>query len=171
MDYEYYLRYINKNTKKKYDVSTIAAHPEAFKNLMNDFSRMFKKDSYDVVVSQEASGFIFGAALAYKNKKAFVPLRKKGGLPTIATLKTTALFIDYSGKKKGLEINKGLLKKGARVLILDDWIESGAQVDAAIRLIEKQGAKIVGLAAIRVHKNARTKKIMEQYVVKALKIA
>ena len=54
---------------------------------------------------------------------------------------------------------------GARVLIVDEWVETGAQVSAAIRLIEGQGAIVAGIATIRMDDNAKTEEIGSQYIV------
>ena len=37
---------------------------------------------------------------------------------------------------------------GARVLIVDDWLETGSQLRAARRLLERAGAQVVGVAVV-----------------------
>ncbi|HII72738.1 TPA: adenine phosphoribosyltransferase [Candidatus Woesearchaeota archaeon] len=170
MRYDYYYKHINKNTKGKYDCSTLAARPEVFSRLIDDLIRPFRKTAYDLIVSQEALGLIFGSAAALKTKKGFIPLRKGGKLPTVRTLVARKSFVDYSGKMKALEINKGLIKKDVKVLIVDDWIETGAQMKAAILLIESQGGKVVGIAAITAHRNRGTNLLFEKYNLRPLNV-
>ena len=71
MDYSYYDRLINKRTKVKYDVTPIFTNPEAFSNLIKDFSKMFRKEEYDVIMGLEALGFIEGIIKTEEQKEAF----------------------------------------------------------------------------------------------------
>jgi len=54
------------------------------------------------------------------------------------------------------------------VLLVDEWIETGAQVEAALGLIESQGGKIIGIATINIDANKRTKRLSERYHVHSL---
>jgi adenine phosphoribosyltransferase len=169
MDYGYYERFINKKTIGRYDVTPLFGNPKVFANLIADLSRLFPKGSYDAIAGIDALGFILGAAMALKLKKRFVPVRKEGKLPGVkgTVLKTGS--IDYSGKKKGLEMAKGSIGKGERVLIVDEWIETGSQVKSAIRLIELQGGKVIGIAALCAEKNPKTSMLFESYNCRAIK--
>jgi adenine phosphoribosyltransferase len=66
-------------------------------------------------------------------------------------------------QKKALELAEGTCKLGDRVLLVDEWIETGSQVQAAIRLLEKQGATIIGIASISIDDNEATAKIKKKY--------
>ncbi|MFC1723499.1 phosphoribosyltransferase family protein [Nanoarchaeota archaeon] len=170
MEYKYYYRHINKKTKKKYDCSTLVTNSVVFQRLIVDLAKPFVKVKFDKIISQEALGFVFGSAMAYKLKKSFVLLRKGGNLPTLRKYVDQTHFTDYSKKRKTLEINKGLIKKGDRVLIVDDWIETGEQMKAAIRLVEKEGGKVVGIASISAHRNLKTKILFDEYGCKPLNV-
>lgn len=74
-------------------------------------------------------------------------------------------FVDYSGDHKRLELRSGILEPGARALLVDDWIETGAQVRTAIRLLESVGAEVVGVAAIKMDRNEVTDEIARRYPV------
>ena len=63
------------------DITPILQNPKAFKYIINKLARKFKGKNITIVASAESRGFIFGAALAYKLKAGFVPLRKPGKLP------------------------------------------------------------------------------------------
>lgn len=170
MKYSYYEKHINKRTRNKYDVSTITSDKEVFQNLINDLAKPFKNTKFDKIVSQESLGFIIGSALAFKLKKGFIPIRKGSNLPTLRKYILKSSFVDYSKKNKSLEINKGTIKKGEKVLIVDDWIESGAQMKAAAKLIEKQGGKVVGISVIAAHKNNKTDSLFKRYKCHAINI-
>lgn len=168
MDYSYYDRYINKKTKVRYDVTPIFQRPEVFSNLVDDLIRPFK-DKFDKVAAIDALGFIIGGAIANKLKVGLVPVRKGKKLPGIKGTVIRTSFTDYTKKKKSLEINKNSIKKGDRVLIVDEWIETGAQIKAAIRLIEKQGGKIIGITTICSEKTKNTEILFEKYNCKTIK--
>ena len=89
-------------------------------------------------------------------------MRKGGKLPVEAD---RIEFCDYTGNSKQLEIRRDILTPGQRVLIVDEWIETGAQVSAAISLIEGQGAVVVGIATIHMDENERTREISRKYSV------
>ena len=91
-------------------------------------------DQFDCVVGIDALGFILGTAVAIHSKKAFVPIRKGGKLPVVSD---AIGFVDYTGQVKSLELRKGAITPGTRVLLVDEWIETGSQVKAAVELIER----------------------------------
>ncbi len=170
MSYEYYDNYINKKTKGRYDATPIFGNPKVFTNLLDDLAGPFKKDKIDKIAGLEALGFIIGGALAIKLKIGFIPVRKGGKLPGIRGTVIRKSFTDYSKTKKSFEISKSSIKKGERILIVDEWIETGAQVKAAIWLIEKLGGKVAGVSALCSHANKSTRELFDRYNLKAIKI-
>jgi adenine phosphoribosyltransferase len=154
-----YLHLIDKNTQgPRYDVTPLFADYEAFTALVEDLSRSFTASDFDVVAGIDALGFILGTALALHFQKGFVPIRKGGKLPVEVD---TCTFIDYTGHEKSLELRADAIKRGTRVLVVDEWIETGAQVKAAIQLIEGQGGVIAGIAAINIDDNEATRPLLE----------
>jgi adenine phosphoribosyltransferase len=77
-------------------------------------------------------------------------------------------FVDYSGQRKVLEIHRGLLQPGARVLLVDEWIETGAQIQAAIHLIEQEGGVVAGIATINIDDNPLPARLCQKYSCHAL---
>ncbi len=170
MDYSYYDKLIKKDTRLKYDVTPLFNHPEAFSNLINDIEKLFNNCKFDVITGLDAVGFIIGGALAHKLKIRFVPVRKEGRLPGYKESLIRESFIDYSQNKKAFEMNKGEIKKEDQVLIVDDWMETGGQMKAAIKLIEKQGGKIIGLGLLGAENNNKTEILFKKYNCKAIKV-
>jgi adenine phosphoribosyltransferase len=124
--------------------------PRLFKKIIDELSRPFLKMHVDKVLSIESRGFILGGAAAYKINAGFVLCRKRNKMYAYHYYKNAVFSeecIDYSGKKKGLEIETGGkgIKEGDRVVLIDDWWGKGAQGKAAIRLIERAGGKVVGV--------------------------
>jgi len=118
----------------RYDVTPLFADYNAFTQLVSDLLHPFKEDQFDCVVGIEALGFILGTAVAVHSKKGFVLIRKGGKLPVVSD---GIGFIDYTGQMKSLELRKGAIKPGTRVLLVDERIETGSQVKAAVELIER----------------------------------
>lgn len=170
MDYKYYEAFTNKKPKSKYDVTPIFQHPKAFSNLIIDLIKPFENTDFNKVAGLEALGFILGGAVACKLKKGFVPVRKGGKLPGKKGTVIRTSFVDYTKNKKIFEINKNAIKKGDKVLIVDDLIETGSQARAAIKLIEKQGGKVIGITVMCAERTPKTEILFEKYNCKAVKV-
>lgn len=99
---------------------------------------------FDAVVGIEARGFIFGAALASKMGKSFVPVRKPGKLP--ADVDRVSYSLEYG--QNVLEMHRHSLPSGARVLVVDDLLATGGTALAAAQLAQLQGAVVVGYAFV-----------------------
>lgn len=156
-----YLRLIATHTEgPRYDVTPLFENHEAFSALLDDLGGRFAGIRFDVVAGIDALGFILGAALAVRTGQGFVPIRKGGKLPVKAD---TAHFVDYTGRRKALELRADALQPGARVLVVDEWVETGARMKAAIALIEKQGGIIAGIATINVERNEGTRSLLDHY--------
>ena len=169
MNYHYYEKYINKNTTNKYDLTTVFEHQVAFQNLIKDLCQPFSSIDFDTVIGLDSLGFILGGACAFHMKKRFVAVRKGGGFPVDQTLKTVTQFTDYSGKEKSLEMRNDSISKGDRVLIVDDWIETGTQVRATIKMVTSFGGQVIGLSAIGFEQTEQTRDLLEGYQCFALK--
>lgn len=156
-----YLRLIDINTPgPRYDVTPLFADPVAFGALVDDITEAIPSSAYDFVAGIDALGFILGTAVAIRAGKGFIPIRKGGKLP-VATKSVS--FVDYSKSEKSLELRADLDLKTARILLVDEWIETGAQVNAAISLIKSQGGEIAGIATINMDENEATQLLKEKY--------
>jgi adenine phosphoribosyltransferase len=124
------------------DITTLLKDGKKFREAVDAFAAELKDRKIDVILSIEARGFIFGAALAYKLGCGIAPIRKKGKLP----YKTHAVTYELEYGKDTLEIHQDAFEKGARVLIVDDLLATGGTCAAVAGLVEKMGGKIVGIA-------------------------
>jgi adenine phosphoribosyltransferase len=159
-----YLQLIDTTTTGRYDVTPLFANYAAFAALLADLDTCFRDVDSDVVAGIDALGFILGTGLALRRGVGFVPVRKSGKLPGMVH---RAELVDYAGARKTLELRDDAIRPGTRVLIADEWIETGAQVMAAIRLIEGQGGIVVGVATIQIEENERTRPLRERYDCRA----
>lgn len=156
-----YLKLIDIHTSgNRCDVTPLFADPIAFSRLIEDLSSPFRSTRIDFVAGIDALGFILGTAIALHLQKGFIPIRKAGKLP-VDTVKKD--FIDYSGNRKTLELRKGLIHESAKVLIVDEWIETGAQMQAAVELIEKEKGIVAGITTINIDPNPLTLFLQKKY--------
>jgi adenine phosphoribosyltransferase len=144
----------------RYDVTPLFRDFAAFSALVEDLAGLVGVVECDVVAGIDALGFILGTALALRMRKGFVPIRKGGKLP-VPTARVE--LVDYTGTHKALELRRDAITAGARLLVVDEWIETGAQAWAAIQLIEGCGGIIAGIATIHVDTNERTRDLMARY--------
>jgi len=126
------------------DITPLLKEPKAFKRAVDEIAGEFKTEEIDLVLSVEARGFIFGAAVAYKLGVGLVPVRKKGKLP----FKTHAVTYDLEYGQDTLEIHQDAIKKGANMLIVDDLLATGGTTRAVADLVEKLGGKVAGIAFV-----------------------
>lgn len=108
------------------------------------FYERYEGKRLDKIVGIEARGFIVAAPLADRLGIGFVPARKLGKLPS---KKLTVRYVLEYGKQ-GLELHKDAIKRGERVLIMDDLLATGGTSSAAARLVEQLGGKVEGFAFI-----------------------
>ncbi len=171
MKYSHYDTFINKETVGRYDITPLFENSKVFSNLLNDLIKPFENIKFDKIAGLDALGFVIGGALAQKLNVGFICIRKGGKLPGINdTVLKTSSFKDYTNTSKSFEINKSSIKKGEKILIIDDYIETGAQIKASITLIEELGGEIVGITTLCAHKNKQTLVLFEKYHLNAIGI-
>ncbi len=160
----FYLRRIDTQTSgNRYDVTPLFADAEAFGALTMDLADAHRSSEPKLVACIDALGFILGTAIARELGIGVVPIRKGGKLPVAAERQS---FVDYSGQEKALEIRPDAIRAADRVLLVDEWIETGAQIAAAIDLIERHAGVVVGIATIHMDQNATTEAIRKKYRVR-----
>lgn len=126
------------------DITAILQDPDGLQLAMDELLNRLAGIEYDIVVGPESRGFIFGVPIAYLQHKAFVPIRKEGKLPC----ETIQMEYDLEYGKAVLEIHKDAIKKGQKVVIIDDLIATGGTTEAMIKLIEKLGGIVVKICVV-----------------------
>jgi len=124
-----------------WDITPLLKDKTCFHECIKQLADHYRGKAIDVIVSNEARGFIIGAPLAYELGVGFVPIRKKGKLPYKC--------VDLTYKKEyecdTIEIHKDAIEKGQNVLLIDDLLATGGTVKANLELIETLGGNVVGL--------------------------
>ena len=158
----WYLDIMSPNTKgEKFawlDPTSIYINGDAFHDLINDLVLDLKNVKCDVVAGLDAMGFVLGTALATRLNVGFLPIRKAGKL-CVDTDSVT--FTNYSGRTQDMEVRTPAFLSGTRVLLVDQWIETGGTMDGAIRLIKRQEGIVAGLVAIAMESNDKTDEYRE----------
>jgi len=125
-----------------YDITTLLQNAEALRASIDVLAEKYKDEKLDAIIGIESRGFIFGAVLAYKMGIGFVPVRKKGKLPS----ETKSVTYDLEYGSDTLEIHSDAVASGNRVLIVDDLLATGGTVQAVAQLVSDLGAEIAGIA-------------------------
>jgi len=126
------------------DITTLLKDPEGFTQLIEELQVRYAKEKIDLVVGIESRGFIIGGALAHKLKVGFIPIRKKGKLPA----ETIREEYELEYGKDTVEMHADAIKKGDKVLLVDDLIATGGTALAACKLIERAGGEVVECAFV-----------------------
>lgn len=127
-----------------YDITTLLKDKLGFATLIDALSEHYLEKEIDLVVGMEARGFIFGPALAYRLNAGFVPVRKPGKLPAA----TTRVEYDLEYGSNALEIHKDAIRKGQRVIIVDDLLATGGTAAATVKLARQLGGDVCGLGFV-----------------------
>jgi len=127
-----------------YDITTLLKDKPGFARLIDVLAENYAGQKIDLVLGMEARGFIFAPVLAYRLNAGFVPVRKPGKLPA----ETVNVSYDLEYGSNTLEIHRDAIRKGQRVLIVDDLLATGGTAAATAELASRLGAEIAGLAFV-----------------------
>ena len=121
------------------DITSVLQDPDSLKLAIDELEKKLEGLEFDVIAGAESRGVLLGMPLAYNLHKPFVPIRKKGKLPCETVEKT----YDLEYGTATIEIHKDAIKKGDRVVLLDDLIATGGTMKAAAELVEELGGEVV----------------------------
>lgn len=126
------------------DITPLLADHTAFATVVDAIVMRYGRGTVDKIVGIEARGFILAAPVAYHFGAGFVPVRKKGKLPS-ATFEET---YDLEYGTATIEVHRDAFQPGERVLIVDDVLATGGTAKATAELVERTGAEVVGLTVL-----------------------
>ena len=121
------------------DVTGVLASGEGFSLAVEEFCRRLERVDFDLVIGMESRGFLFGAPVACRLGKGFVPVRKPGKLPR----ETIAESYDLEYGQATLEVHKDDIRPGQKIVIIDDLLATGGTAEAAAKLVERLGGTVV----------------------------
>lgn len=126
------------------DINPLFADPAAYKEAIDRISKLYEPSTYDRIGAFDARGFLFGAAMSYATGKPLFLLRKKGKLPYETVVQEYAL--EYG--TAALEAQSDAVRRGERVLLVDDVLATGGTMRAGCDLVERLGGTITGCATL-----------------------
>jgi adenine phosphoribosyltransferase len=126
------------------DITPLLANADAFRTTIDGLVEPFPDAGIDVVLGIEARGFVFAAPVADRLGAGFVPVRKAGKLPW--ELEQEEYELEYGTDL--LEIHRDAIRSGQRVLVVDDVLATGGTAAATVRLVERLGGQVAGLAFV-----------------------
>ena len=127
-----------------YDISTLLAHAKAWHVTIERLADVIRPYKPDTLAGIESRGFLLAAPLALALGTGFVMLRKQGKLPGTTVRHTYAL--EYGTDT--IEIQQDAIKKGARVVLVDDLLATGGTMAAAVTLLEQVGGIVPAAACV-----------------------
>ena len=126
------------------DITPLLQNPRAFRVLIDQFVHRYFDQRPAAIAGLDARGFIIGSVLAYELNIGFVPIRKQGKLPYT----TLAESYDLEYGSATVEIHTDAVRRGDRVVLIDDLIATGGTMMAGKNLLDRLGAHVIEGAAI-----------------------
>jgi len=146
------------------DVTGILQDKDGLKLAVDELEKKLEGVDFDVILGPESRGFIFGTPLAYNMNKAFIPVRKKGKLPR----ETVSIEYELEYGTAEIEIHKDAIKKGMKVVIVDDLMATGGTIEAITKLVEKLGGVVVKIVFVMELKGLEGRKKLKGYDVESV---
>ena len=146
------------------DISPLLENPEAFRKCIDEITRIYTKVSLDKIATFDARGFLFGSVVAYKLGLPLVMIRKKGKLPG------KVIQESYQGEyaPATIEVGEDSIRKGDKVLLIDDVAAVGACMKAGCKLIERLGGKVSGCFAVIEFSSMNPQKLLGKHQLRSL---
>jgi adenine phosphoribosyltransferase len=127
-----------------YDISTLLAHPSAWRTTVERLAEALRPHRPDLLVGIESRGFLVAAPLAYELGRGFAMIRKQGKLPG----KTVRFTYDLEYGTDTIEIQEDAVTPGQRVVVLDDLVATGGTMQAAVDLVRRRGGIVTAAGCI-----------------------
>ena len=126
------------------DITTLIADPRAMRYAVDKLAEETTSRHAEAILAAESRGYLFGAGVAYKLGLPLAIVRKPGKLPE-ATIKHT-YELEYGTDT--LELHTDAIKRGQRVMLIDDLLATGGTIEACAKLVEKLGGTVAGAAFV-----------------------
>ena len=143
------------------DMTKALNGPDELRVVIDSLQDLVKDVDFNIIGGIESRGFILGMPMAYNLNKAFLPVRKKGKLPC----DTIEESYDLEYGSATIEIDKTAIKKGDRVVLVDDIIATGGTMKAAARLVERLGGEVVAIVFLMELVDLKGRDVLKQYPV------
>lgn len=147
------------------DVTSILQDADGLKLAIDSImEKIGDADQIDAIVGTESRGFIFGMPVAYNLHKPFLLVRKKGKLPC----ETVSREYELEYGTAVIEMHKDSIQPDQRVVIIDDLIATGGTVEAAAKLVEELGGKVVKIVFLMELAGLKGRERLKEYDVESV---
>ena len=126
------------------DITPLLNNPAGLAMAVEQMANPFRGKGIELVAGAESRGFIFGTAIAQSLSAGFVPIRKPNKLP--ADTLSIEYELEYGTDR--LEVHSDAVKKGQRVLMVDDLLATGGTMKACCDLMDQLGGEIAGVTVL-----------------------
>jgi adenine phosphoribosyltransferase len=123
------------------DITPLLREPKAFAEVIGVMSAFARRQSAEIIAAPESRGFIFAAGVAIQAGIGFVPIRKPGKLPW--KTRGASYALEYGTDR--LEVHEDAIRRGQRVLLVDDVLATGGTMKACCDLVREAEAAIAGI--------------------------
>ena len=146
------------------DITSVLQDKDGLRLAVDEIQNLIKDLDFDLIVGPESRGFIFGVPIAYNLHKPFIPVRKKGKLPS------DTISIDYELEygEATIEIHKDAIKPGQKVVILDDLIATVGPIESITKIVKMLGGEVVKIVFLMELKGLKGREKLEGYDVESV---
>ncbi|MBP5294254.1 MAG: adenine phosphoribosyltransferase [Lachnospiraceae bacterium] len=146
------------------DITGILKEPEGIQLAEDQLMEKLDGVEFDAIVGLESRGFLFGMPMAYEMNKPFIPIRKKGKLPR----ETVDRTYDLEYGTATIEVHKEDVFEGERLVLVDDLLATGGTMEAACKLVESLGGKVVKVLFLLELEGLNGRAKLEDYDVESI---
>lgn len=143
------------------DISTVLSDADGFRLAIDELKKLLDGVEFDIIAGAEARGFIFASPLGYELHKPLTLIRKKGKLPR----ETVSLEYELEYGKAEIEMHKDSLKKGQRVILVDDVLATGGTLEASAKLVESLGGEVAKIICLMELEGLKGREKLKKYDV------
>lgn len=122
--------------------------PVLFYEIGKEIARRYKDGEIDRVVTIESSGIAVAVMAAMELEVPMVFARKKKSLLMNEDVYTEKVYSYTKEEEYTISITKRFLPANEKVLIIDDFLASGAAAFGLIKMVENAGSEVAGLGII-----------------------
>ncbi len=128
-----------------HDVTPIFQAPELFRGTVEALAEEARRRGAEVVAGIDPRGLLLGPCVALRLGLPFVPVAAPGTLPGDTRVADRRL---ERAVPLRLAVQRGRLRSGERVLLVDDLLVTGATAATAAGLLEEVGGIVAGVAFV-----------------------
>lgn len=146
------------------DISTVLEDPDGFNLAIEEYKSMLEGVEFNAIAGAESRGFMFGAPLAYALHKPFLLIRKAGKLPR----ETKSVSYDLEYGSATIEMHTSSVKKGDKIVLIDDLVATGGTMKASCELVEKLGGEVAKIIVLIELEGLKGRELLKDYQLESI---